>query len=64
LAPDAIEWRLAHPDCAIGADVREIVCPDSRKLAEFVDAAMRRKVRERSVPIVRAPAVRTEKVAA
>ncbi|HEY4112891.1 MAG TPA: hypothetical protein VGM17_02415 [Rhizomicrobium sp.] len=64
LEPRALEWRVTRPDCAIPEEAREIVCPDSRKLAELIDTAMRRKERTRPLPVVRGPQTKTERAAA
>mgnify|MGYP001282560944 CR=1 FL=1 len=57
IEPHALEWRLWKSACVIPTAAREIVCPDSRGLAEFVDGAMRKKERVRPALPVRAPAL-------
>jgi hypothetical protein len=58
LAFSALEWRTAHFDCVIPRAAREIVCPDSRALAELIDSAMRKKVNTRPFPTVRGPSAK------
>lgn len=53
--PDAHEWRVSQLSCAIPADVTEVVCADSPRLAQHIDAAMRKKERPRPIPKVLCP---------
>jgi hypothetical protein len=53
--PRALEWRVAQWRCVIPTDAKQIVCPDSRALAQQIDAAMRRKDRVRPLPTVCGP---------
>lgn len=60
LEPRALEWRITRHDCAIPAGAREVVCPDSRRLAELIDMQMRKKEPVRKLPVVRGPAAKPE----
>jgi hypothetical protein len=55
LEPDALEWRVVKSDCIVPREVQEIACPDSRKLAEMIDQALRKKERPRTIPKVMGP---------
>ena len=55
LEPRAFEWRLTRYDCAIPYRAREIICADSRKLAELIDTEMRKREKPRPAPTVRGP---------
>lgn len=54
--PRAFEWRVCRHDCAIALDVSDILCPDSRSLAQFIAAEMKRPDVVRAMPIVHGPA--------
>ncbi len=60
IEPKAFEWRIARGDCAIPFEAKEIDCPDSRGLAQLIDAEMRKKDKPRTMPTVRGPALRKD----
>jgi len=53
--PFALDWRVTSMGCVIPHAAREVVVPDSRRLAEAIDGLMRKKERARPLPIVRGP---------
>lgn len=56
IEPRAFEWRVCRYDCVLPETVTEIRCPDSPALAAFIDGAMRKKERVRTLPTVLGPA--------
>lgn len=55
IEPLGLEWRVTHAACVIPFAAREVVVPDSRKLAQAIYGLMRRKERTRPLPVVRGP---------
>lgn len=55
--PHALDWRVTSPKCVIPTRAMQVDVLDSVGLAEAINALMRLRERERSLPIVRGPAV-------
>jgi hypothetical protein len=53
--PLGLEWRVSSSACVIPPAARNVTVRDSRKLAELIDALVRRKLPTRTLPIVRGP---------
>jgi hypothetical protein len=62
--PRAFEWRVSRFDCALPYRTTEIACPDSRTLAQWIAAELRKKEKPRAVPTVRGPAARSSEAVA
>lgn len=57
--PYSLDWRITSHRCVIPTSARQVDILDSVGLAEGINALMRQRERERSLPIVRGPAVPT-----
>lgn len=55
IEPLALDWRVTSAGCVIPHDAMQVVCPDSRALAQKIDELMRRRERVRPLPKVLGP---------
>jgi hypothetical protein len=57
--PKALTWQADKLACVVPRDANRVECPDSRALAEWIDAEMRRRDKPRPMPLVCGPKERS-----